>query len=209
VATKGISLVAPIGKRFGKLTVNGGPFRQGNANAVTCICDCGDQRAYFVGNLRTQKLPMCPSCRLLSRPSKGRSGKHPLFNIWKAMIQRCENPKHTHYSEYGGRGITICDRWRTDFDAFASDMGGRPTLDHTLDRIDVDGNYEPGNVEWSDWQHQGNNRRDNIQIEWRGRTLTGAEAAREAGIDLPTLLWRLKRGWVVEKAMTQPANDSP
>lgn len=206
MATTRNSKVAPIGKRFGRVTVCG-PSRPGitKTTLVPGRCDCGDVRDYFVTNLARQAEPMCPACRLLSRPSKGQH-KHPLFNIWKAMIQRCENPKHTHFGSYGGRGVSICERWRSDFNSFASDMGERPSSEHTVDREDPNGNYEPGNCRWAVPVVQSNNRRDQFHnlLQWRGREWTAAEAAREAGISKELLHWRLGRGWPAERALSTP-----
>lgn len=205
MATQGISRVAPIGKRFGRVIVIGPPTpRKGGSSSVICRCDCSDERHYFIRNLRVQNEPMCPLCRERSRPSKGKSRKHPLFNIWKAMIQRCENPNHDAYPLYGGRGIRMCDRWRNDFEAFAADVGQRPSLMHTIDRRDVDGDYEPSNWRWATMKQQGRNRRDNSIIQWGGQRLTRVEAAEAAGISKELLHWRLQRGWSVARALTQP-----
>lgn len=202
----GISTVAPIGKRFGRVIVLGPPRARGSGTQVVeCRCDCGDIRDYFISNLRVQAEPMCPPCRTASRPAKGNSGKHPLFNIWKAMIQRCENPKHTWYKRYGGRGISICKRWREDFEAFAADMGERPSPKHTVDRIDGDKNYEPGNVRWAVPVEQQRNRSDSHRIEWQGRVICGKEAAELAGIELATFYYRMKAGWPMDKIMTTPS----
>jgi hypothetical protein len=183
MATHGISRVAPIGKRFGRVIVIGPRTpRTAKSASVLCRCDCGDERHYFISNLRMQMEPMCPPCRERSRPSKGRSRKHPLFNIWKAMIQRCENPNHDAYALYGGRGIRLCARWRNDFEAFAADMGERPTMRHTVDRLDTNGDYEPSNCRWATKKEQSSNRRDNRVLVWGGKRLTATEAAEMAGI---------------------------
>lgn len=121
------------------------------------------------------------------------------------MIQRCENPKHTAYHRYGGRGIQICERWRQDFEAFVSDVGQRPSLSHTLDRENGDGNYEPGNVRWATPVVQQRNRCDTLRIEWDGRIMSGKEAADIAGLELATFYNRLKVGWPMEKIMTTPS----
>lgn len=200
------SKVAPVGKQFGRLTVCGPSYTGvNNSTLVPGRCTCGDIREYFVSNLTRQTEPMCPGCRLASRPSKGHH-KHPLFVIWKAMIQRCENPKHTYFKSYGGRGIAICSRWRNDFTAFAADMGDRPSPEHTIDREDPNGHYEPDNCRWAVRKVQGNNRRNEFHryIDWRGEKLTLAEAADHAGISKELLHWRLGRDWSIEKAMTAP-----
>lgn len=74
---------------------------------------------------------------------------NPLYTIWQVMLQRCYNPNNTNYHHYGGRGVTVCDQWRTSFETFMHDVGPRPTSKHTLDRIDNNGAYAPGNTQWS------------------------------------------------------------
>lgn len=202
----GVSRVAPIGKRFGRVVVIGSPeSRPGNSIAVPCRCDCGDVRFYYPRNLRVQKEPMCPPCREKSRPAKGHSGKHPLFNIWKAMIQRCENPNHTHYADYGGRGVKICARWRNDFEAFAADMGDRPSPRHTIDRMNNQKGYQPGNCRWATQKQQLNNTRRTIYVEWQGKRITLSDASELSGVDRATIAWRVNRGWPMEKIMTTPS----
>jgi len=121
------------------------------------------------------------------------------------MIQRCENPNHTWYERYGGRGIRVCERWRSDFEAFAADVGDRPSLSHTLDREDVDGYYEPGNVRWATPVVQQRNRSDTLKVEWGGRTMSGKEAAEIAGLEIATFYYRLKAGWTMQCIMTTPS----
>lgn len=85
---------------------------------------------------------------------------HPLYNIWSMIKQRCNNPKHTHYNLYGGRGVKICERWTISFAHFIEDVGERPSLKHTLDRFpNKKGNYEPGNVRWATVKQQNENKR--------------------------------------------------
>lgn len=134
--------------------------------------------------------------------------RHPLHNIWKAIIQRCENEKNDAYPLYGGRGVTVCERWRRDFRTFVEDMGSRPSLLHTVDRIETNGNYEPDNCRWALRKEQSNNRRNNRRIEWRGRSYTCAQAAETAGISKELLFWRLSQGWPVERALEQTVRGS-
>jgi hypothetical protein len=104
------------------------------------------------------------------------------------MRQRCLNPNHTAYHNYGGRGIRVCDRWGV-FQNFLDDMGKRPSRFHTLDRIDNDGHYEPSNCRWATRDEQAANRRTNVLLDYMGERTTLSEAARRSGIPLDTL-WR-------------------
>lgn len=118
------------------------------------------------------------------------------------MRSRCYNPKDINFHNYGGRGIVVCDRWRTDYDAFVLDMGLRPE-GLTLERENSNGNYEPNNCRWATYTDQLNNRPGfNRVIEFQGRKQNLAQWARELEISLETLLDRLKR-MPLEKAMTK------
>lgn len=119
------------------------------------------------------------------------------------MINRCEYKRHTSYPHYGGRGIKICSRWRQSFVQFLADVGLRPSPDHTLGRLDNDGNYEPGNVAWQTRAEQGKNRSNNIKLTAFGRTMILADWARELGLDGEMIRLRLKRGWDPEKALSK------
>ncbi len=126
------------------------------------------------------------------------------------MKQRCTNPKDSSWKYYGGRGITICDRWLHSFEAFYADMGPRPRSHFqvkrsrwSLDRIDADGHYSPENCRWANYQTQENNRRGfNQRIEFKGLCLTCAEWERRLGINQGVLWWRLKH-WPIERALTK------
>jgi hypothetical protein len=127
-----------------------------------------------------------------------------LYRLFYSMIARCERPTATSYERYGGRGIKVCPRWRHNFLAFVEDMGPRPSLEHTLDRIDPDGNYEPSNCRWAPWKTQQRNRGGfNRRLEVNGETLTLAEWSERTGIGYTTIRERLRRGWSASRAVTE------
>lgn len=124
------------------------------------------------------------------------------------MLQRCGNLKDRAYPLYGGRGIKVCDRWR-EFTSFYADMGD-PAEGMTLDRKDVNGNYEPGNCRWADHQTQQNNKRSNRYLSFEGETATLTEWARRYGLKMTTVRERLRRGWSIGQALTEKsAGQSP
>jgi hypothetical protein len=133
----------------------------------------------------------------------------PERTAWMNMRKRCFNPKNPEYKNYGGRGITVCDRWLS-FEAFLEDMGERPSSKHTLDRYpDNNGNYEPGNCAWRTQKEQMQNRRVNHWITFDGRTQTISAWAEETGFT-PGKIWnRLNLGWSVERALTQQHSHTP
>lgn len=131
----------------------------------------------------------------------------PEYTAWMHMIQRCRNPNCKHFSYYGGRGITVCERWR-NFENFFRDMGPRPTAKHTLERVDNNGNYTPENCVWATRQQQQQNIRSNQWIEWRGQRRVVAEWARIVGIQANVLGLRFKNGWTPERALTTPIKQS-
>lgn len=117
----------------------------------------------------------------------------PTYKIWEKMLARCRNQNNKGYPRYGGRGITVCERW-ADFSNFLADMGERPE-GLSLDRINVNGNYEPGNCRWATAKEQALNRRDNVRVVYEGREMTVREAADLSGLGYMTIRSRMKRGW--------------
>jgi hypothetical protein len=123
------------------------------------------------------------------------------------MRTRCKSPVAPNFHLYGGRGITVCERWDS-FEAFVSDLGERPDLAQSLDRIDVEGNYEPGNCRWATSEEQGNNRRTNRWIEAFGRRQTLKQWSSETGIPQTTLAERLDAGMSPQDALSKPSRPS-
>lgn len=135
----------------------------------------------------------------------------PEWRIYNAMKTRCLNENSPRFSDYGGRGITICDRWlhgengKTGVECFVEDMGPRPSPSHSLDRVENDLGYSPGNCRWATRKEQARNSRASKIVEFRGETVTLAEAVeRFSAVRYGTVLARLRRGWGVERALTEP-----
>lgn len=126
------------------------------------------------------------------------------YRIWTGIRTRCFNPHANNYHLYGGRGITMCEAWRTSFGAFLADVGPRPSPRHSIDRIDNDGDYEPTNVRWATHEEQGRNKRTNRLITFRGETHPLVVWANKIGLTTAVLKGRLYEGWSVERALTQP-----
>ena len=126
----------------------------------------------------------------------------PVYSSWAAMHRRCNNPSDANYQHYGGRGIAICERWNS-IHAFLEDMG-HPPADHSIGRIDNDGNYEPTNCRWETQEQQNENTRRNRYVTWQGRSMTIKAWAKELDIDPRRIPDRLRRGWSVERTMTTP-----
>lgn len=133
----------------------------------------------------------------------GRSST-PEYKIWKGMISRCNCPTNSAYYKYGGRGIKVCDRWQgiNGFNSFITDMGARKHGE-SIDRINVDGDYEPANCRWVDKDTQANNKRNTVRISAFGKTQSLQQWSNETGINRKTILWRIKNGWGINRALTE------
>ena len=184
-----------VGKRFGRLKVIEFSHLKNKSSYWKCICDCGNEKVVCRGALTSGDTI---SCGCFHKEHKAEFGfKHgktntKLYGVWSGMVQRCTNPKASNYKRYGGRGIKICDEWRKNFVSFydwAVTHGYKEGL--SLDRIDVNGNYEPVNCRWATLEQQQNNMRNNHFIEYKGVTHTIAEWSRILKVNHETLRYRV------------------
>lgn len=201
--------------RFGRLTVIGEAppleWKGKEFRRALCFCDCGTERHVDPAKLRTGQTVSC-GCYAAQRASQNNRthgmSRSSVYHIWSSMKARCDHPSTRNFADYGGRGISVCDRWRDSFEAFYEDMGPRPTPQHSIDRIDVNGNYEPGNCRWATRLEQGSNKRNNRLVEVRGQVMTLAEACRLSPLGRNSILARIEGGMSAEDALSLPPDKS-
>ncbi len=159
------------------------------------LCDCGKQFETYKYNIMYGHTRSC-GCAVFSDRTKMKE-----YKLWQNMRARCNTQSATGYHRYGGRGIKVCERWLTSFDVFLGDVGLAPTSKHSLDRIDNDGIYEPGNVRWATQKEQCRNTRRNRFVMIDGKKTLLADAAKTVGLKPNTVIYRLRRGWPIEAAL--------
>lgn len=157
-----------------------------------CRCRCGKVIPVLSSNLTRSHTTSCGCDR------QHKLTGMPEYRVWCGMRQRCNDKNHPSYRRHGSRGIKVCDRWN-DFRLFLADMGPRPSPDHTIERKDNDGNYEPGNCRWATWDEQAANRSSNRWITISGVTKLMSHWADEFGLHPATLKTRIDSGWPPER----------
>jgi hypothetical protein len=191
---------APVdytGQVFGRLTV--------------VRCECGTTHVTVAGSLRNGYTTSCGCWRRERRPNLTHGlTDSPEYRSWCHMKERCSKQGTKDYANYGGRGVTVCGRWRDNFEAFYADMGPRPSLQHSIERRDNAGDYEPQNCYWATRTQQNRNRRGVHRITVNGVTRTRPEWAEACGLrDHRVIDTRLRRGWSIERAVTTPPRQWP
>lgn len=203
------------GQKFGRWTVidrasdlitaSGNHFTRWN-----CICDCGTKKEVNANSLLSGRSTSCGcyskevSKKVMSNNFKTHGdSKTRLYKIWAGMKKRCNNVNALNYDDYGGRGIEICDEW-CDYNSFKEWAIKNEYNDSlSIDRIDVNGNYEPQNCRWVNNKGQANNRRTSVYITYNGETHTIAEWAQKLNMNYKKLHHRLSRGWSIERAFSE------
>jgi hypothetical protein len=195
------------GKIFGRWRVQHLSHYNPHGEAYwVCICACGTVRTVRGSMLNSGDTQSCGCYR--SECIRNRQTKHEMcftaeYRAWSSMLSRCSDSNVPCWVSYGGRGITVCEEWKS-FENFYRDMGPKPSKDHSLDRIDNNGPYCKENCRWATRKEQQNNLRSNRLVEFNNETLTAAQWAAKIGIAYHVLLGRLRAGWPVERALTQP-----
>lgn len=180
-----------VGERFGLIVVK----RMLPRRRVLCLCDCGREFEARANNVTGGRTKSC-GCR---RGIAGVSGDERTRNTWKGMRYRCENSNDSDFPNYGGRGICVCERWQS-YENFLADMGYRPD-GYSIERIDVDGDYEPSNCMWIPHNEQGRNQRRSRRLTYQGRTECVAVWAKLVGLTEGAVRGRLASGWSVEEIL--------
>ena len=202
------------GQRFGELTVlRRGADGKRRQTRWVCRCDCGEETSVYATNLTRGRTQSCGCTRIVKTSQKlatHRETKTRLYRIWSNMMTRCYNTGDYHYRCYGARGITVCDEWRIyeNFRGWALSTGYQDDL--TIERIEVNGDYEPSNCKWATRKQQANNKRTSRFIEFNGERHTVAEWANSLGMDHRVLWNRLfVQNWSVDRALTTPLRIRP
>lgn len=194
-----------VGLRFGLLTVLSPVEREGEKfSDWLCHCACGKECSKPSVCLRDGRATHCGCVRKVAGLLKAEFSAE--YKSWQSLRGRCLNPKDDHFEQYGGAGITVCERWagRNSFVLFLADMGPKPSPECTVDRKENSLGYSPENCRWATPLQQGNNRRNNIRVTIDGVTKTVAQWARHKGIQPSVVNKRRRRGWDSVRAISEP-----
>lgn len=206
----GKRLEVKTGERYGCLTVITEIQTKGAKRRFLCKCDCGNEAEVALGNLRNGNTKSC-GCFQKDNASKahkthGLTGTR-IYGIWGKMIGRCHNKRDHRYKHYGGRGISVCEEWRSFENFYEWAVNSKYEENLTLERIDVNAGYSPTNCKWATWKQQQNNRTNNRLINFEGKTMTLQEWSELIGIEASTLRYRLVNDWSIDDAINTPVGS--
>ena len=200
-----------IGKTYGRLTLLSFHEKRRRKSFGLFLCLCGKEHIADFSAVARGAIKSCGCLAIETVIALGRSNathgmsKTPEFRIWSHMVQRCTNENDKSYQHYGARGITVCAEW-CDFSNFYRDMGPRPSAKHSIDRIDVNGNYEPSNCKWSTDHEQARNKTNTVFVTVDGKNVVLQDAICSSGISRETVKSRVQRGMDINKALAKPPN---
>lgn len=193
-----------LGQKFGRLEVIASADSNSCGQARwSCRCECGGECVVVGGKLRsghTQSCGCLQSERTKAAATTHALSGHPLYFVWKNMMARCFKRDNPHFRNWGGRGITVCDKWRT-LEGFIEDMFPSFRSEMSIDRIDNDGNYEPSNCRWATKTQQGRNTRRSIVAETEFGSFQIGDASERFGISKKVLDWRVRKGWSPQRML--------
>lgn len=205
-----------IGDRFSRLVVieELPPAKPRRGNRVRCLCDCGtevvDKQHLKGGHTRSCGCFKRDTTRATMRTHGATVGlkRTAEYEIWNSMRSRCNRPSHPRFASYGGRGIKVAPRWES-FEAFLADMGPRPSSRHSIDRVDNNNGYGPGNCRWATFSEQARNTRQNRNLTFRGETMCITDWSARAKMPPRVIETRIRKGWDTERALTEPIRSGP
>lgn len=184
------------GDRSGRLKVVS-IVRQKSGIYLHCICDCGNEKRVYKGNFVSGKSKSCgcyaKEVTSAEKKTHGKS-KSPIYGIWANMLRRCDYPKADRYDSYGGRGITVCEEWRNSFEQFYKDMGDKPSREHSIGRIDNDGDYCPDNCRWETREEQSCNTTRTVKAEVDGQVMTAKQISDKYSVPYHSIIGRIHSG---------------
>lgn len=196
------------GMRFNGWTVLNFDEASAKLPMWVCACDCGTHKSVWAADLKRGRSKSC-GCEKRKASAAARTthnmSRHPAYQSWIHMRSRCQNSNDTYYRLYGGRGIIVCLEWLESFEAFWADMGPSWAKGLSIDRINVNGNYEPSNCRWATSKEQALNRRDKRLIETPSGQMSAEEASIAYNLPLQTIRSRIKYGWKDPHEMVKPA----
>jgi hypothetical protein len=192
------------GQTFGRLIVIGRVPTDGKHVLWSCRCECGTEKTVRGEHLNRGRVVSCGCYGRTAATTHGQY-KTPEYYVWAKVLDRCNNPRCANFKDYGGRGITVDPAWMA-FERFLADMGPRPSSQHSIDRVDNDGPYCRDNCRWATRAEQSRNTRANVLLTHAGRTMTLTDWAAETGLTRYALEARIRYGWSVARALTEPVH---